>query len=439
MSGPSRRNLIAGAGAVLTLPRMGIAAPATARELEARPATLPLLSGATKTPLLTFDGANPGPLLRYRQGETLTLDLVNRIERPMSLHLHGMRGDNAMDGVVPLTQKAVEPGARFEYRRVLRDPGLFLYRPSVFPATRELMGRGLKGLLVVDEQTPLDADADVILALDAMRLDAAGKLDLEGSGEETLLVNGAKEPFRLDAAPGARVRLRFANVASAKLMALTFEGAQPFIIAIDSQPCDAFEPVRRTTPAAPGSRFEMMFDMPAREGEAARLFLRGGDGATADVFVATAKGKPAPARKPIAALPENPLLPREIKLAQSRKFDLVVERRAEDRQGSWTLNGAVSQAYSGPPLFRVARGTPVTIGFVNRAGRPIVMHVHGHAVRLLHDLDDGWEPYWRNGVVVPPGKTKHVAFLADSPGAWALHDDILEHEATGLASWFEVS
>ncbi len=104
----------------------------------------------------------------------------------------------------------------------------------------------------------------------------------------------------------------------------------------------------------------------------------------------------------------------------------------------WRINGAASKAYGGPPLFQVKRGSPVTLGFVNRAEVPVVMHVHGHCVRLLHDLDDGWEPYWRNGVVVPPGKTKHVAFVADSPGKWAVHDDILEHEAAGLAAWFEV-
>jgi FtsP/CotA-like multicopper oxidase with cupredoxin domain len=60
-------------------------------------------------------------------------------------------------------------------------------------------------------------------------------------------------------------------------------------------------------------------------------------------------------------------------------------------------------------------------------------------MRLLHDLDDGWEPYWRNAIVAPPGKVKHVAFVADSPGKWALHDDILEHEAAGVATWFEVT
>jgi FtsP/CotA-like multicopper oxidase with cupredoxin domain len=86
----------------------------------------------------------------------------------------------------------------------------------------------------------------------------------------------------------------------------------------------------------------------------------------------------------------------------------------------------------------VKSGTPVTLGYVNRSAVNLAVHVHGHSMRLLHDLDDGWEPYWRNGVIVPAGKTKHVAFIANAPGKWAIHDDILEHEAAGLATWFAV-
>ncbi|HYA80267.1 MAG TPA: multicopper oxidase domain-containing protein, partial [Methylocystis sp.] len=137
---------------------------------------------------------------------------------------------------------------------------------------------------------------------------------------------------------------------------------------------------------------------------------------------------------PIVSLPQNPLLPREIKLQLSKKVDLAIEQAGE----RWTINGQATKAYDGSPLFRVKRGTPVTLGFDNRSGVPLNMHVHGHAVRLLHDLDDGWEPYWRNAVIAPPKRTKHVAFVADSPGKWALHDDVLPHEAAGLATWFEV-
>jgi FtsP/CotA-like multicopper oxidase with cupredoxin domain len=454
----TRRAFLAGVSAfVVPLPALGEPAP---RILEARAGRTRLLpEPAEATDILGFaDASNRppgvlrtpyGPLLRYKQGDTLTARLVNKTDLPMSLHWQGMRGDNAMDGVVPLTQTPVPPGASFDYRRAVNDPGLFCYRPSVFPRTGELMGRGLKGLVVVDEATPLGGDADLAVMLDDWRLDAkaaadgdfANPAEARGAGRigTLLTVNGAGAPETHEFAPGARARLRLANLANARIMVLSFEGVKPYVIAIDSQPCDAFVPVRQTIPVAPGARFELMFDMPAA-GATARVILRGAEGRDQDLlrFVAkgeSMKGDAAPSRPAIQSLPQNPLLPREIKLAESKKIDLAI---AQDG-GVWTLNGAVSKAYGGDPLFRVKRGTPVTLGFDNRSGVPLVMHAHGHAMRLLHDLDDGWEPYWRNAIVAPPGKVKHVAFVADSPGKWALHDDILEHEAAGVSTWFEVT
>ncbi|MFM8647612.1 MAG: multicopper oxidase domain-containing protein, partial [Methylocystis sp.] len=122
----------------------------------------------------------------------------------------------------------------------------------------------------------------------------------------------------------------------------------------------------------------------------------------------------------------------------SKKMDLTLALNKNLGKPTWTINGKQTEGYSGAPLFKVKAGAPVTLGYINQAPIPVAMHVHGHAVRLLHDKDDGWEPYWRNGVIVPPLKTKHVAFVADAPGKWALHDDILENEAAGLATWFLV-
>ena len=403
----TRRAFLTGVSAfVVPLPALGEPAP---RILEARAGKARLLpEPAAAMDVLGFDDASNsptgavqtpyGPLLRYKQGETLSARLVNKTDLPMSLHWQGMRGDNAMDGVVPLTQTPVPPGASFDYRRALNDPGLFCYRPSVFPRTPELMGRGLKGLVIVDEATPLGGDADLAIILDDWRLDPKSALDgdfanpaeARGAGRigTLLTVNGASAPKTHEFAPGARVRLRLANLANARIMVLSFEGVTPYVIAIDSQSCDAFVPVRQTIPIAPGARFELMFDMPAA-GAAARMILRGAEGRDQDILRFAAKGDAVPVRPAIKSLPQNPLLPREIKLAESKKIDLAI---AQDG-GAWTLNGAVSKAYGGDPLFRVRRGTPVTLGFVNRSGVPLVMHVHGHAMRLLHDLDDGWEPY----------------------------------------------
>ncbi|MGA8171145.1 MAG: multicopper oxidase family protein [Methylocystis sp.] len=453
----TRRAFLAGVSA-LAIPLPALGEEPTPRVLAARPGKARLLpEPAAATNILGFEGAPRGPtketsalrtpygpILRYKQGDALFARLVNETDLPMSLHWQGMLGDNAMDGVAPLTQAAVATGASFDYRRALNDPGLFCYRPSVFPRTGELMGRGLKGLVVVDEAAPLASDADLVVLLDDWRLDSKGAMDVEfakaaearGAGRigTLLTVNGASAPAVHEFAPAARVRLRLANLANARIMVLSFEGVKPYVVAIDSQPCDAFVPVRQSIPVAPGARFELMFDTPAA-GATARMILRGAEGQDQDLLRFTAKGDPLPTRPAIQSLPQNQRLPREIKLAASRRIDLAIALDG----GAWTLNGAISKAYGGEPLFHVKRGTPVTLSFDNRAAVPLVMHVHGHAMRLLHDLDDGWEPYWRNAVVAPPGKVKHAAFVADSPGKWALHDDILEHEAAGVATWFEVT
>ena len=86
----------------------------------------------------------------------------------------------------------------------------------------------------------------------------------------------------------------------------------------------------------------------------------------------------------------------------------------------------------------MARNTPVTLTLRNRSDVVQPMHVHGHCWRLLHDLDDGWDPYWRDSVLLAPGRTKHVAFIADNPGRWALVSGDLRRQDAGLSTWFEV-
>jgi FtsP/CotA-like multicopper oxidase with cupredoxin domain len=153
------------------------------------------------------------------------------------------------------------------------------------------------------------------------------------------------------------------------------------------------------------------------------------------------QGARRPARSVIASLSLNPLLPAEIRLAEAKKVDIIVEggsaRALPGAKTMWSVNGSPG-GFEGKPLFSVKRGTPVSLGFLNKTLVTLNMRVHGHVVRLLHDLDDGWEPYWRTAVIVAEGRTKHVAFVADNPGKWALHCDVIEHQISGLSSWFEV-
>lgn len=415
------------------------------RILEARKAGLRLLPApAQESPCFSYDGAAPGPLLRVRQGEDVRVRLVNRLDQPTTLHWQGLRGENAVDGVGNLTQKPVAPGASFDISFKASDAGLYLYKPSLVPHGAEQIARGMSGVLIVDESDPPDVDRDLLVVMQDFALQPNGAFasfdaspPLEGRIGDHLTANLAAAPLQETAAPGARLRLRLVNACAARIAVSTFEGAQPFCIAIDGQPCEPFNLVRNTAPLAPGARFDFFLDMPATEGAEVKLGLWSGQDRPLRPFLSIkAQGAPARAKGPIKPLPMNNRLPPEIRLGEAKKAELVIEPPKAAGKG-WTINGA-SMGYSAKPLFTVRRGTPVSFGFQNRSSVAISMHVHGFAMRLLHDLDDGWEPYWRNAVIVPKGVTKHVALLADAPGRWAVCSDIADQEANGLACWFEV-
>jgi FtsP/CotA-like multicopper oxidase with cupredoxin domain len=75
----------------------------------------------------------------------------------------------------------------------------------------------------------------------------------------------------------------------------------------------------------------------------------------------------------------------------------------------------------------------------NRSAFPQSIHVHGHHVRLLDALDDGWKPFWLDTLVVPERQTLRIAFVADNPGKWALSRHDLEPRRGGQYAWFEVT
>jgi FtsP/CotA-like multicopper oxidase with cupredoxin domain len=459
----TRRSLIGSAVATLLIP----CAPSRGDQdavtlLEARAGEAQILPPpAPPTKIWGFGGQNPGPLLRAPLGKEIRARLVNGLNQPMALHWRGMRIANDIDGAAGLVQKPLAPGESREFRFTPPDAGTFFYQPLIQFHSGEQLARGLSGVVIVDEKAPPPADAELILVLADWRLDSHAQIigDFDSPadalrqgrlGAVTSVNASAKTPPQLYP-PGARLRLRLVNAAGARIMILAVEGGAPMIVAVDGQPCDPFEPARRTLPIAPGARFDVMLDMPAKDGERVRFILRGeAELPDAVVLDFIAKGAALPPRP---ALPErlaNPLLPAQIPLQASLKLDLRIDGgvkkstpphfkpSAEEFRRLWTINGRASSGLDGAPLFSVRRGKAVTLGLINNSPENLVIHVQGHVMRLLHDLDDGWDPYWRDSVVVPERATKHIAFVADNPGKWLVMSAIMDHFATGLAGWFQV-
>lgn len=426
-------------------------APDGFRLLEARQASAQLApTPASAVAALGYEGATPGPLLRLRKGDELKIRLTNKLAEPTSLCWPGLRIANAMAGIGGLTQAAIQPGASFDYRFTPPDSGFNLYRPHAGAATAGQLGRGLFGPVVVEDASPPSLDLEAIVALSDWSLDDHGQVRsnfsdpamAQGAGHLGALIaaNGGATPLAFNAAPGARVRLRLANAANARIMVIGVEGVKPLIVALDGQPAEAFSPLRNAFPMGPGARFDMMFDMP-REGTPVRFILLGGAAAAIagetdrPVIAFTASGDSVAPRPPLKGLDPNPLLPVEIDLQRARRIDITI---AGGGGAPFSMNGATLRDWPATPLFSVGRGAPVTLGLLNKTAVTQAIRLCGHVMRLLHAMDDGWEPYWRDSVLIAPGKTSHVAFVADNPGHWPIESAIPEHQAAGVMTMFAV-
>ncbi len=93
-----------------------------------------------KAHLWGYNGQSPGPTIEVVEGDRVRLFVTNRLPERTSIHWHGQRLPNGMDGVAGLTQKAIEPGKTFVYEFVARRPGTFMYHPHADEMTQMAMG-----------------------------------------------------------------------------------------------------------------------------------------------------------------------------------------------------------------------------------------------------------------------------------------------------------
>ena len=453
-SGQSRRAVLGGGLAATAwglAGRAGVLGSALASDgfmnFEAAPAQLQLgQTPAEPAATFAYGGAIPGPLLKVRQGQELKLKFANRLAEPTTLSFPGLRAANAGAGVGGLTQERVKPGADAEIRFVAPDAGFNLYLPHAGLSDAAQQGRGLFGPVIVEEAAKPDVDLDAAVVLSDWNVDSGGQIRDDfsdtalgrGSGRKGGLVfaNGAAAPLHLSVRPGARVRLRLGSAATARLATVAIDGAKTLIVAVDGQPSEPFEPLNNQFPIGPGARFELMFDMPLDLGANVRFSLGGSGEASLPFIAIAAEGEPVGPRSAPMRLPANPLLPAEIALEAARRCDFAISGGGP---APFTVNGVSFVDWSAKPAYVLPRGAPAVFSVANKTTVVQALRLWGHVARLLHSMDDGWEPYWRDTILIQPGRTAHIAFVADNPGKWPLESAIPEHRAAGVGAWFQVS
>ncbi len=172
----SRRRFVQGiaAGAIATaldrssLPALAEAVPyhpplLTGNHFDLTIDTLPVNFTGRRATALAVNGSVPGPTLRWREGDTVSIAVTNRMRVPTSVHWHSLRLPNAMDGVPGLTYRGIQPGETFHYRFPVLQNGTAWYHSH----TRFQEQSGLSGAIIIDPrgEDPVEASRDYVIFL----------------------------------------------------------------------------------------------------------------------------------------------------------------------------------------------------------------------------------------------------------------------------------
>ncbi|TIS53327.1 multicopper oxidase family protein [Mesorhizobium sp.] len=442
------------------------------RRIAVAPSQASLTGGSgPQTAVWAYNDTVPGPALRLRQGEPVRITVENGLDEDTTIHWHGIRLPNAMDGVPGLTQKPIRPGEKFVYEFTPPDAGTFWYHPHADSLVQ--LGRGLAGALIVEEAEPVAVDRELLWLLQDWRLAKDGQIaagfgnmmDAAMSGRvgNVVTVNGAP-PADLTVKAGERVRLRMANACLARIMALRFEGHRPVIVAIDGQPCDPHEPEGGRLVLAPAMRIDVVLDMQGDPGKRYAVIDEFYDGlAYTLTSLAYDAGSPLRAH-PLDAplrLPANPLPSPDLAKAERQEIVLqggmmgggklagvggmmgMMGMAGMNGSAAWAINGMsmTGDGHSGMvPQFTLERGATCHLTMRNETAWWHPMHVHGFSLSVL-SRNGAPVPrrQWQDTVLMAPKDTIECAFVADNPGDWMLHCHVADHQMAGLMTVFRVT
>ena len=377
------------------------------------------------------------------------------------MHWHGIRLPNAMDGVPGLTQPPIKPGGSFLYQFTPPDAGTFLYHPH--DNSLEEMGRGLAGALLVEEPEPLHVDRELVWVIQDWRLSSEAQIApgfgnsmeaaMSGRVGNTVTING-RVPDAVSVRAGERIRLRIVNAATARIMALAFEGHRPAVIALDGQPCDPHEPKGRLL-LGPAMRADLILDMNGAPGSRYAVTddfygARLGYTLVELAYDADRALREHPLDAPIR-LPSNPLPQPDLATARRHVVRLQGGMMGGMAMMGGMMGGGAEWAINGKsmtgdgsadmtPMLILRRGTSCVLELRNKTAWWHPMHLHGHSFRVLSrngTADVG--AVWGDTVLVEPYQTMEIAFVADNPGNWLLHCHIMDHQMAGMMTVIRVA
>ncbi|MSQ02058.1 MAG: multicopper oxidase family protein [Myxococcales bacterium] len=372
-----------------------------------------------------YDGLTPGPVLRARVGDEVTVELHNALAAATTLHWHGMHVPNAMDGVERV-QAPILPGAKFTYRYTATSSGTFWIHPHV--DTDRQVDLGLYAVVVVTAPAEPVSAHDVVLVFDAWAevesgLGAVDDHTPPDPGTQVWTVNGAVSPvWTLE--PAATARVRLLNASNTSFLSLNWPGAR--LLATD-----------QGLAAAPG----LVDGLVLAPGDRAEVEVLAGQGTvpvTTSMWSAAGGASYGDPRTLLTVVggdgePGQPLAFSFSGAAPSTdpgRTDVLYTFAGGAPGEDWLING---EAWPDVTATHVALDADVIIEVRNLSATSHPFHLHGHRFEVLSV--DGVSPASQrheDTIDVPIRAAVRLRLMADNPGAWLVHCHLLGHEEGGM-------
>ena len=422
------------------------------------------------TNLLLYNRQSPGPLISARKNDILDVEFVNNLDQPTTIHWHGVRNINEMDGIPDLTQAVVEPGERYRYRFPLNHAGTFWYHAH--NRAWEQVARGLYGPLIVRDWSETAGEHDVLIVADDWLINEKEQIDATSFGSlghwshggrlgNALSINGQFSPSIPIPAEGL-MKLRLINTANARILTFALSGALsgaqsgtssdvlPMrVICVDGSPCKPFSTKRITL--GPAQRVDV--EVSDASQLQTLLEISTGQNLEAASFkpVATTQNEYRPLKDPLPyyARPDTT----NAKLvdihmqggAMGNLSSAIFEGKmrslrdlAMDESKLWAFNGNVG-GYD-LTLAEIDLGRVVVLSVWNDTAWSHSMHLHGqHFWVQSREFGKKHHHLLRDTYLMQPGEKADLIFVADNPGLWLFHCHMLEHHAAGMGGVIAVS
>ncbi|MDC1357139.1 multicopper oxidase family protein [Pseudomonadota bacterium] len=409
--------------------------------------------------LWLYNHENPGPLLKANKGDILKVNFTNNLDEPTSIHWHGIKNINKMDGVPYLTQDPVQPGETFSYEFPVNQSGTYWYHAH-FESWKQV-AKGLYGPLVVNDKTDDLIEDDIVILADDWRLNKKYQIDKKSFGSlmdwshagrvgNWLTMNGKKSP-QYSIKANSLARLRFINASNARILKFGSSLKNNNIIAIDGVTVKPM--LVKDFTLAPGQRIDLLINSVdllkvdffeishTKQLKAFTLNVTKANNKTRDITNIN--------------FTSNWILPKlnKAKIINIRmqggamgnlskaNFDGVEKdfrSLATEDKKLWAFNKEIgSYEYL---LAKVKLNQVVILDVWNDTRWPHSMHLHGnHFFVKSKEFKDNIDYISRDTYLMQAGEKAKLIFLADNPGKWLFHCHMLEHAASGMISYIDVA